>query len=309
MNSRNPRDMPEVLTELVKALGGDDWTRYADDAGHHYYVLGEAAHALEIESGKPFLQMHFFAPAEDGLFEDWYRRAILATELPDYFERARQAGVPPELCDSLSAALGSPDPTGAVRMVFEEWLPRLASGHDWEQVTAIAALVRIARTRSGDFLITDEQRGELKRALELYFLRELAGRYPRIVKRAAALDWLSVSDPQIREASRCYLYGFNRSAVLIAAAAVEGALQAIAGDLRCQAGTPYYKPLVEAVYGSTGARQVDEARRRALLDLFNLRNKIAHGQHDTSPQEAERALDLAREVVNDLGKPARESPG
>lgn len=301
--------MPAVLTEVVEALAGNDWTRYADDAGHHYYVLGEAAHALEIETGKPLLQMHFFAPAEDGLFEDWYRRAILATELPDYFERARHAGVPPELCDSLSAALRSPDPTGAVGVVLEEWLPRLASGHDWEHVVAIAALVRIARTQAGELLITDEQRGEMKRALEIYFLRDLAGRYSRVVKRAAVLDWLSVSDPQIREASCCYLYGFNRSAVLIAAAAVEGQLQAIAGGVRCQPGTPYYGPLVEAVYGSAGARQADEARRRALLDLFTLRNRIAHGQHDTSPLEAERALDLARDVVNELGKRARQSAG
>ena len=53
------------------------------------------------------------------------------------------------------------------------------------------------------------------------WLEEFAERYPKAVKRATTLEWLPFSDPQLREASRCYLYGFFRATVLIAVAALE----------------------------------------------------------------------------------------
>lgn len=78
---------------------------------------------------------------------------------------------------------------------------------------------------------------------------------PKAVKRATTFEWLSFNDPQLREASRCYLYGFMRAAVLIAVAALEVRIRSVVvADTRTT-----YDDLADLAFGSAGVCGLDPA--------------------------------------------------
>ena len=74
-----------------------------------------------------------------------------------------------------------------------------------------------------------ERRSDLATALQKVYLKELSQLYHSIVKRAGSLDVLKFADPQLNEASRCYLYGFFRAAVILSASALETNLRTAIG--------------------------------------------------------------------------------
>jgi hypothetical protein len=168
----------------------------------------------------------------------------------------------------------------------------------FDALTALLEAVRIERVRHGHIFVTEADRPELRRALEARFLKELAERFPKVVKRAAEFDWLPFSDPQLREASRCYLYGFFRGALLLAAAALEGRLKAVAGVERFET----YEVLVDLVFGQAGVWGKDAARAAALKDLFRRRNTVAHRGVEPQVTDAARALDLVRGTLEVLSE-------
>jgi hypothetical protein len=151
-----------------------------------------------------------------------------------------------------------------------------------------------------------EKRSELNVAVQKVYLQELSRVYEKVVERAASLETLSFSDPQLSEASRCYLYGFFRGTVLLSASALETALRAAVGTSgleRVNAGREgFFSRLVdEAVSeGRLGKpRRVGDEPELAAYSrkIFKTRNAVAHGGYDPPSKTAEEILNIAREVV------------
>src|SRR2546425_2279298 len=74
-----------------------------------------------------------------------------------------------------------------------------------------------------------QKRAELATAVQKLYIRELSQLYPGVVERASVLEVLDFPDPQLNEASRCYLYGFFRGAVVLSASALESNLRLAIG--------------------------------------------------------------------------------
>jgi hypothetical protein len=206
-------------------------------------------------------------------------------------------GVDPGILQDVSRALEADTATAALESGMQGWLRRLVADDTMEALTAVAAFVCIARTKSGDLATNAARRAELRRALQGNFLKEFTDLFSKVVGRAATFDCLSYSDSQIREASRCYLYGFFRAAVLTACAAVEGRLKSLAP---VKLGKSYYARLVDASFGAFGAAGHDAVRVAALGRMFALRNDIAHRGNEPTAEEATGALDLARGTLESL---------
>lgn len=135
-----------------------------------------------------------------------------------------------------------------MKEVLQDWMPRFVSQGDDDPLIAVLEAVRIERFRQRHIFISESDRPGLRSALEARSLKELTERFPKVVKRATEFDWLSFSDPQLREASRCYLYGFFRSAVVVAASALEARLKVVASVESFET----YDVLVSMVFGEAG---------------------------------------------------------
>jgi len=179
--------------------------------------------------------------------------------------------------------------------VLDEWMPRFMTGN-LDALNALLEALRIDRIRQRQIFLSDSDRPSIREALEMRFLVELAERFPKVVKRASEFDWLSFSDPRVREASRCYLYGFFRAAVLVSVSALEDRLQTLTGIQRLED----YDALVESAFGVAGACGPDRAKALALKELFKFRNRIAHSGSEVTQEEAAHALDLVRETFESL---------
>ena len=297
-------DLPAVVKEIATAVLAGDWTRYADESGDRfYYVLRESDHQSEVAEMIAFRNMLVFEKPAADVFEEWYIRAALAEAPPDHWARARAAavasGVEPRLVDSVIAAARSDASQSRLREVLDEWLPHLLADDRLDDLLALLAAIRIERTRSGELFLSESERPALRRAFEARFLRELAERFPKVVGRACTFETLSFSNPQLREATRCYLYGFFGAAVLVSVAAVEARLKSVARVDRVDG----YHGLVDAVFGAAGACGDDPATASALKDLFALRNRVAHDGVSPSAERAGEALILVRNTLERLVEP------
>ena len=125
------------------------------------------------------------------------------------------------------------------------------------------------------------------------YLREIAKKYSAILQRIDQLAALEFVDPQLEEASRCYLYGFNRAAVVLAAAAVETQLKRATGKDWFEK----YKELLDTAFWSGS---LDKSWREAASQVFEIRRRVVHHGHNPSEQEAASSLALARGVVESL---------
>jgi hypothetical protein len=298
--NETPRGLTGVVKEIVSGLLDGDWTRYADDSGaHFYYVIRERDHALDIENHLSFNNLFILGVSEAGAFEDWYVRAALAEEPTDRLAKFRKrivaAGIDPTFFDAVIAASRSANSQEEIRKVMDEWMPRFITDN-LDGLNALLEALRVDRIRQRQIFLSDSDRPSIREALEMRFLRELAERFPKVVKRASEFDWLSFSDPQVREASRCYLYGFFRAAVLVAASALEDRLKTVTGVEILER----YDVLVDSAFGVAGVCGSDPAKALALKELFKLRNRIAHSGIEATQEDAARALDLVRETFESL---------
>jgi hypothetical protein len=115
------------VKEIVNALLAGDWTRYADDSGHHfYYVIRERDRGIEVNKLQAFDRMLCFGKYEPDAFEDWYIRAALAEEPADRLAKARKrvaaAGIDPSFFDAVIEACKSTKSQGELHRVLEEWM-------------------------------------------------------------------------------------------------------------------------------------------------------------------------------------------
>jgi hypothetical protein len=304
MMDSDPTDLCDVVKEITAALLQGDWNRYKQ--GKRYcYIIRERDHGAEIERGQVFSETLSFHPEIEPCW-DWYIRAALAEEPPDRLAAARKAvvqvGVDPKAFnEGIAACVASP--VDDLQDAVDPWMKRFLQNDQFDAFIAFLQALRIERVRQGQLFVSEKDRPELRQALEARFLKELAERYPKAVKRATTFEWLSFSDPQLREASRCYVYGFFRAAVLIAVAAVETRLRSVCVADRSTS----YRNLADLAFGPAGVSGTDETRAAALKDLFELRHRIAHLGAEPSPGEAEQALLLVRGTLEKLPSAANES--
>jgi hypothetical protein len=305
MIDSDPNDLCDVVKEITAALLEGDWSRYKG-GNRYYYIIRERDHDAEIERGQVFSQTLGFHPEVEP-FWDWYIRAALAEERPDRLAVARravvEAGVDPQAFHEGINACVAATSVEELQAAVDPWMRRFLENKQFDAFIAFLQALRIERVRHGHLFISEKDRPELRQALEARFLKELAERYPKAVKRATTFEWLSFSDPQLREASRCYVYGFFRAAVLIAVAAVETRLRSVCVADRWTS----YSDLADLAFGPAGVGGTDKTHAAALKDLFDLRHRIAHLGAEASPGDAEQALLLVRSTLEKLPSAANES--
>ena len=284
MKENTPPDLPAVTREIVNALLAGDWKRYSDDSGsHYYYIIREQDYGVEVDAGRAFANMLVFDKIEPDAFEHWYVRATLAEEPADRLSKA---------CKQFVAAGGDPAHFDKTIAEFREGktgskdILELFNGN-MDLLLALASAVQIERTREEKICVSESDRPGLRRTLEARFLCELTEKFPKVVKRAAEFDWLSFRDPQLREATRCYLYGFRRAAILVAVATLERCLKTVAGNGK-------FPALVDSVFGD------DVVLARALGDLYLFRNVVAHEGREPQQEETTNALILVRDTISKL---------
>jgi hypothetical protein len=298
-----------AVREVVAALLAADWARFSGDDGRFYYVIRESDRLALAADGRDWNGVTVQQARAQTDFEDWYVRAVLADPPSDHFEKARKAmkkaGLDSKLIDAVIAAANAADSEQELGRVVSEWLPQLVTqdeagvGH----LLAFLEAVRIEGTKSGHLFLSDAERQELGGAFELRFLRELAERFPKVVKRASDFDeWLSFYSPQLREALRCYLYGFFSAAILVAAAALDVRLNAVAHIN----GIVPYPVLVAAVFGIAGVLGHDPVLAAALEELFRYRNDVAHHGSEASAEKAIEVLTLVRATLDRIALASRD---
>jgi hypothetical protein len=117
-----------------------------------------------------------------------------------------------------------------------------------------------------------------------------------MLDRCARLDPLSITDERIAEACRVYLYGFYRSAVVLAWSACEARLREITSREAQYITTEDL--LAEAQ--AAGAVPLDGALRGSAVAVADLRNRVVHQGYGPNSHEAEQALDFARHFLEYL---------
>jgi hypothetical protein len=300
--SNSPDRLPGVIKEIASALLDGDWIRYSDNSGERfYYVIRERDHAAETDLDT-FDNLYVLGKPEAGAFEEWYIRAALAEEPADRLAKFRRrivaAGINPQFFDAVMAASRSATSPDDIGRVVDHWMPHFFTNGRADGLVALVEALRVDRVRQRQVFVSEADRPAIREALEFRFLKELVERYPKVVKRAANFDWLSFSDPQVREASRCYLYGFFRAAVLVATSGLENRLKTV-----CSVETlETYDKLVDCAFGPAGACGSDPTRSDALKEVFELRNRVAHEGIEPSVEQAAHVLDVVRETFDTLAE-------
>jgi len=135
-----------------------------------------------------------------------------------------------------------------------------------------------------------------------YYTRHLLELIPKLVARTIRLSELAgVSQPTIRveaylrEATRCYVFGFRQAAVTLSRAAVEHALRERVVE---RAGRSSHK-LVDLIEGSRRIGLLDDARSQLATTVKLHGDQILHGG-DVEDGEAWECLVAARGVLEYL---------
>jgi len=293
-----------AVREIVEALLAGDWTRFSDGAGQRFYYVVRESDRLRMEADGVEWDTVTFQPSRvQSDFEDWFVRAVLAEPLSDPFGKARKAlkraGFDFTVVDEVIAAATAASSAEELRNVVTDWFPRMqtAGTGDPRHLLAFLEAVRIKGVQTGQFFLSDAERRTLTAAFEMRFLKELAERLPKVVERATDFDdWLSYYSPHLREAVRCYLYGFFSACILVAVAALDVRLNTVAHTN----GVVPYKVLVAAVFGVAGVLGNDPALVSALETLFEYRNEVAHGGVEANREKALDVLILVRVTIDRL---------
>ena len=305
--SHEPSVLQTAVKEIVAALLAADWVRFSDGKdGPFYYVIRETDRQIHDELGDAWDEVSLPADGFKSDFEDWYVRTVLAESTRDHFDRLSKqlklAGYPPKEVDAFIEAARSADSRDALLDAGREWANRLYPGDDPEAVPLALAFMeamRIQGTKFGHFLVSDAERQALRGAFELRILKEFGERFGKAVDRASTFDdWLPFYSPHLREAVRCYLYGFFSAAVLSAVAALDVRMRAIAKVAISDNDAMSYKQLVARVFGVAGVLGADAVVADALNTLFKDRNDIAHEGKEATSEMAIRAITLVRAALD-----------
>lgn len=279
-------DLAKVFSEIAERICYDDWERRSTPGGEFvYYVVGFEAHRVDAEGIIDF-ESDFPLPSQSSPLTQWFTKAQVAAKQPDYVHAAR----------SRLVGLGVPDEKVDAFLAFRlDELKTLHLSKHPQLLAAFANLLEaavVARGGAADDLDSDDLR-RISRDRRKAYLREMSKKYADILRRIDQLEALDFSDPQLEEASHCYLYGFNRAAVVLAAASVETHLKRITGKDRFKE----YKELTDTAFW---AGRLDGPRREAARKVFQIRRQVVHDGVNPSIDETASTLALARSVVESL---------
>ena len=284
--------LPVVLEDIVQRLLNDDWARLSNEDGSDaYYIIGAESWLKEMEDSKTY-DLEFRAPKQPSELGKYLTRSQVAAATSGD-EHVRLAG------QRLEA-------TGVDLEKVLEFLRSSTSGVEPlsdaplsdESVSAFAdylEAVIAARVVKGEMSLDADLRQQASLACEKLYLHELAQRYKKIVKRAATLDHLDFADPRLEEASRAYLYGFYRAAIVLAATSLESHLKRMLRVTEVRS----YRSLAEGAW-KAGFLGQDRALIEAAAAVFVERNNVVHKEGTPKKDDAQRTLDLARSVVAHL---------
>jgi hypothetical protein len=303
-----------VLREVVERLVADDWVKYATDDGRSlYYVVGVKAQEADA-NGLDHLSL--FAPSGGNVTVVGERQLHSQVARPRpgeyYLQRAK-------------TRLQS---TGIESVEIERFLEMFERGEDFSAVAGQWGLRRsdrfaafidvlqalaLCRGVSVDEIATDAERAAaIGAAIQKVYLEELSRLFPGILRRAGPLEQLDFVDDQLNEASRCFLYGFFRAAVVLSASALETNLIAAIGPSGAEqvddrayqrGGKGYFNRLVDEAHDVLGPRDrlgEEPPLVRYSREIFAERTKVVHKGLNPSKDAAEELLLKARQVIEHL---------
>jgi hypothetical protein len=284
--------LPVILQKVVDGLLVEDWFRLVDEAaGLAYFVIGRDAFISDL-GGEANFNLTEWPPSGSWLsssFADWYVRALAAEKQPDFFNRAKSrleaAGISPSEVERIIRGEQDLDSLG-----FHDSIP------PDERIKILGDFLdalRIIRYQQGsqDLDVVDEKMVELARLKK--YLNENCKKYTEIVERSRELDPLTFHDPQIEEASRCFLYGFNRAAIVLSASTLETHLKRATSKETFER----YQDLVDtALWTGKLTKELAESAKF----VFHKRNAVVHADAKPNHDDAQGVLVAARDVINHL---------
>jgi hypothetical protein len=282
--------LPDVVRELVDRLVSDDWCRFStEDENRYYYEIGFEACEAGRSGNADFRILEWPVPEQLSPLSEWYVRSQLASKHPPYLQQARKqlehAGVDPDAVDRwIDSETNRPDFKFRPDIPKEKRLELLSQYLQAERV--------YDASRNRPFQLDEERKGTIERGRQKLYLQELCNKFAEMVDRGGELEPLYFRDVQLEEASKCYLFGFLRASVVLAAAAVESHLKRATGIDKFK----YYEQLVDTAFMGG---LLTSALSTAAKHIFDTRNTIVHKNGDARECAAE-ILSLAREVVDHL---------
>lgn len=287
--------LPAVMQNIAERIVADDWfERESADGSQSYYVIGQSAYWDDVNGGYHYIDCLVTPGPETGPLAEYLVRSQVARGHPDYLKRSRkrleQAGAPPAAIDRLVA--GDREAAGELLEFAMENIRRCGeSDEKWMAFSHFLEALAITRCREQGRLVKteldQEEVQEVDLAREKQCLKELVSQYGKIVNRWEQLDPLPFDDPQLEEATRCFLYGFYRAAVVLSASALEGRLKRITGIVRADS----YRELLEAAQHKAGFGEEIEGHVR---EVFSKRNDVVHESWKPDRDSASGVLVQAR---------------
>jgi hypothetical protein len=292
MEGRAGPPLGDVICELVDRLVSDDWCRYSTkDGSRHYYEIGLEAAEARRSGNADFRVLEFPAREPVSPLAEWYTRSQVAGKHPDYVQRARRRleslGVPPAVIDGFEEG----------EFDFKGWHWNASATRE-QRIEALHFLYQALKIPPQEGTAAEMDDGglnEVEVGRQKWYLNELARKFQRLVNEGSALDPLDFHDPQLEEASRCFLYGFYRATIVLSAAAVEKYLKEATGK---KSGT--YPALVDFALWSGKLGANEEFLAGPTKVLFEKRNDVVHNNWNPPEQEAGEILGVARKVVDHL---------
>jgi len=289
-------DFVSTLNEVVNLILAGHWTRYGARDGSLYYIIGnEDALWRDLTEGwapgsgrEPRSQAPTWKCPDIGV--ERYARALTGSEQPNYEERAleqlRESGIDVELVVGAVRKLLSSDP---------DW----TAGLDREQIYALA---RYLEAVAADLTpipdgLTELEAGQVSFALQQVYLCETVNRYTELCRRIGRLAPLPFPDRQLEEATQCWLHGFHRATIVLAAAALEHLLKTVT-DTHFSASFPV---LVDK---AKEQGKVFEPNGEYAREVYHTRNAVVHKGWDPTAEDAEEMLIKVRGIMSSVLSPA-----
>jgi hypothetical protein len=292
ISGQEPSLLP-VFKEIAEKLLRDDWSRISTpDGDQAYYIVGSQAQYADFNGQADFSRCDFPLPVPLGPISESVVRSQVAdnkTSFQDHLNEARKqmekAGLAPASIDRLIQ--------GNLEVLYD-WMPnaKIPVQERMKLISNLAVAVKFSRADVSAIERAVREDSEVRITREKLCLRQMAGKYPKMVDRWEQLETLSFTDPQLLEASNTFLYGFYRASIVLCASAVETQLRRICRSDR-----------------DTAAALLSAARQNKMLsrenadhcrDLFQIRNSVVHDGREPSSDNAKLALVVARMLVATL---------
>jgi hypothetical protein len=287
---------PEFFREVIDLIAGGDWERHTTQDGKNFYYVGANAFWQSLDSGRVLGQeiqvggiVGEKPKARPRPQLEKHIRALVAGPQPNYLETVKarfvKAGLSVQRIEAACGQLLGDKGDAAVGALRE-----LTDG---EREGLAEYLEALLATEAPSVEAAEEYRGELEFACQKFYLWELAGKYKKLLRKLGRLSPLPFEDRQLEEATRCWLYGFCRAAIVLSASALEYNLKVVTDVRRVDS----YRDLVAKAKEQGKLTGPYEAQA---MQVFQKRNAVVHEANDPRSEEAEEVLLCARCVVKSL---------